>query len=169
MTEEVIGNRKHATLFILKICLTGDASRKVLLIYRIGQALRKKGYSRFSKLFFNKLQSDYGVYIGPNARIGIGLKLPHPTGIVIGDGVVIGTDVTIYQQVTIGGARIGDAQQNRYPKIGDGTIIFAGAKLIGNITVGTSCVIGANCVVNRDIPDKATAVGVPAKILGSES
>lgn len=110
-----------------------------------------------------RLEKVYGVCIGKTARLGRNLKLRHPVGIVIGDGVEIGDNVTIYQQVTLGGARIGDGKLGNYPSVGDGTVIFTGAKIIGGIAVGKNCVIGANAVVTENVPDNHIAVGVPAK------
>ena len=84
---------------------------------------------------------------------------------VIGDGVKIGKNVIIYQNVTIGGARIGDAKQSSYPEIGEGVVIFAGAVIVGKIKIGKGSVIGANAVITRDIPDNSVAAGVPARIV----
>ena len=88
--------------------------------------------------------------------------MPHPNGIIIGQGVSIGNDVVIYHQVTLGGARRGDWRAGRYPAVGDNTVIFAGAKIVGAVSVGNDCVIGANAVVNRDVPPHHVAVGIPA-------
>jgi serine O-acetyltransferase len=114
------------------------------------------------------LEKGYGVYISPNAVIGIGLKLPHPTGIVIGDGVVIGRNCIIYQQVTFGGARLGDAKDSNYPHIGDNVIFFAGAKIIGKISIKSNCIVGANSVVIKDVREGCTVVGIPARIIGDK-
>lgn len=153
------------SLRILGIALFGGGSARAILLYRLGKELHVAGFGRMASLFFRKLQTDYGIYISPKAEVAIGLKLPHPTGIVIGEGAILGRNVTIFQQVTIGGARIGEGAREGYPRIGDDTVLFAGAKLIGNITVGRSCLIGANAVVNENIPDNSTAVGVPAKVV----
>jgi serine O-acetyltransferase len=82
---------------------------------------------------------------------------------------VIGENVKIFQNVTLGGARSGDWRSKSYPVIGDDTTIFAGAVVIGRITVGRNCIIGANAVVTRDVPDNATAVGIPARIIQKDS
>jgi len=107
----------------------------------------------------------YGVYISHNAKIGKQLGLPHPTSIVIGEGVVIGADVTIYQSVTLGGRVIGDWEKGNYPQISDGCVIFAGAVIVGKVRVGKNCIVGANSVVTSDIPDYAVAVGAPARVV----
>lgn len=86
------------------------------------------------------------------AKIGPGLALPHPTGIVIGEGVRIGNGATIYQQVTIGTNR---KQGVHYPNVGNDVIIYAGAALFGNIKIGDDTVIGSNVIVASDVPPKA--------------
>lgn len=166
MLEEILKRKTKFVLFkLVKIYFFGSANIRCILIYRIGMAIRKSRFKRVGKIFFRKLERDYGVFISPNAKIGIGLKMPHPTGIVIGNKVKIGNNVTIFQQVTLGGARIGDAQKDLYPEVGDDTVLFAGAKIIGKIKVGKSCVVGANAVVIDDVPDHSTVVGNPAKVI----
>ena len=95
-----------------------------------------------------------GCYISPRATIGSGLRLPHATGIVIGDGSVIGRDVTIYQNVTLGRK---NAKHNAYPSIGNNCTIYAGAVLVGEIEVGQSSIIGANAVVQESLPERSVA------------
>jgi len=126
---------------------------------------KKNGNQRLLRYVANRLQRKHGVFISAKAEIPRSTRLRHPIGIVIGDGVSLGEGVIIYQNVTIGGARVGDVVKGNYPSIGKNTIIFAGAIIIGNIKIGNNCVIGANAVVTKDIPDNSTAVGVPAKIL----
>jgi len=116
-----------------------------------------------SKYYKLKLAKYYGIYIGQNTKIGIGLSLPHPNGIIFGDGVVIGNNVTIYQQVTFGVARREDSPAGKYPIIGDDCIFFAGAKVIGNIKIGSNVIVGANCVLNSNADDDSIYVGVPGK------
>jgi serine O-acetyltransferase len=106
-----------------------------------------------------------GLFISPGANIGVGLRLPHPVAIVIGEGVEIAEDVTIFQSVTLGGRKLGDWKDGNYPSIGAGTVIFSGAVVVGKVIIGKNCVIGANSVVTRDIPDGATAVGAPARVV----
>jgi len=97
------------------------------------------------------------------AIIGKRTRLPHPSGIVIGTGTIIDDDVTIFQQVTFGSHGRNNQQKN-YPTIKSGVIIYAGAKIVGGVTIGKDAVIGANSVVIDDIPEKTTASGVPAKV-----
>lgn len=126
--------------------------------------LRSK-HPTIAKIIANRLQKKHGVFISPSAQFDATLNLRHPVAIVIGDGVKLGKNVTIYQSVTIGGARIGDANAGNYPHIGDDTVIFSGAAIIGAVKIGKNCVIGANSVVTKDIPDGCIAAGAPARIL----
>ena len=126
---------------------------------------RRAGRIRRANRVENALQRRFSIYVSSQAGIGPGLSLPHPTGIVIGAGVRLGQGVTIYQNVTLGAARRAGDETARYPEVGDNTTIFAGAVLVGNIRVGRACIIGANSVVTSDVPDGATAVGAPARIL----
>lgn len=163
--KEIGHNKSYLFLRIFKILLVGRSSKKVLLFFRMAALLKRKNYNFLSAYINRKVEKNYGVYINREADIKPGLSFPHPIGIVIGQGVRIDEDVVIYQHVTLGGARRGDWQENNYPSIGAGTVIFSGAVIVGNIKVGKNCVIGANAVVINDIPDNSTAVGVPAKII----
>jgi len=102
------------------------------------------------------------VDIHPGAQIGRRVFIDHATGVVIGETTIIGDDVVIYQQVTLGGVSL--SKGKRHPTIGNNVIIGAGAKILGNITVGDNSKIGANSVVIRDVPPHSTAVGVPARV-----
>lgn len=130
---------------------------------------RDSNRGKLAALASNVLQRNHGVFISRKASVPKSLKLPHPVGIVIGEGVRVGERVTIYQNVTLGGARRGDWAASNYPTIGDDTIIFAGAVVVGKVKIGKHCVIGANAVVTRDVPDYATAAGVPARIVNTSS
>lgn len=99
-------------------------------------------------------QSD----ISPKAKLGEGLKLPHPNGVIIHEDAVVGNDCMIMQQVTIG--MIGEGE---VPILGDRVYVGAGAKIIGKVRVGDGARIGANAVVTRDVATGFTAVGVPAR------
>lgn len=84
-------------------------------------------------------------------------------GIVIGETSIIGNDVTIYHGVTLGGVSL--FKGKRHPTINDNVIIGAGAKVLGNITIGNNSKIGANSVILKDVPENSVAVGIPGKIL----
>jgi serine O-acetyltransferase len=104
-----------------------------------------------------------GTEIHPGAQIGRRLFIDHGMGVVIGETSTVGDDVTLYQGVTLGGT--GKEQGKRHPTVRNGVVIGGGAKVLGNITIGENCRIGANSVVLRDVPDNSTVVGVPGHIV----
>jgi serine O-acetyltransferase len=111
--------------------------------------------SRMSELF----QVD----IHPATRIGRGVFVDHGTGIVIGETAVIGDDVSMLQGVTLGGT--GAERGDRHPKIGNGVLLGAGAKVLGNITIGDYAKIASGSVVLKPVPAGCTAAGVPARLV----
>lgn len=135
---------------------------KTVFWYRISAQLYGKSglYKLIGKFLWVRLVKISACYISPTAKIGAGFKLPHATGVVIGDDVVIGDNVQIYQHVTIGRKSI---VQDGYPVIGDNVIIYAGAVLIGNIVIGNNAVIGANAVLTQNVNESEIFVGIPAK------
>ena len=104
-----------------------------------------------------------GIEIHPGAQIGRRLFIDHGMGVVIGETATVGNDVTLYQGVTLGGT--GKEHGKRHPTIGDNVVVGGGAKILGNITVGNNCRVGAGSVVTRDVPDDSTIVGVPGHII----
>ena len=170
LSTELFGKEQSGSVArIVIVYFFGSASKQSVLTYRLAKALHDTGRRRLGRILFRRLQSKFGIYISPKAEIGTGLRFPHPNGIVIGEGVKAGRDLTIYQQVTIGGARKGDAQANRYPTIGHSCILFAGCKIIGHLSVGNECCIGTNAVLLSDLPNRSTAVGVPARSIPPSS
>lgn len=106
----------------------------------------------------------FGVDIHPGARIGKGIMIDHAHSVVIGETAVVGDNVSMLHSVTLGGT--GKEHDDRHPKIGDGVLIGAGAKVLGNINIGHCCRIAAGSVVLEDIPPMKTVAGVPARIVG---
>jgi serine O-acetyltransferase len=104
-----------------------------------------------------------GIEIHPGARVGAGFFIDHGMGVVIGETAEIGNDVTIYHGVTLGGTSLDKGK--RHPTIGDRVVIGAGAKVLGNITIGADSRIGANAVVVRPAPENSVIVGVPGQIV----
>ena len=102
-----------------------------------------------SILAWRRIVKGYGCYIDPSASVGPGLRLPHPTGIVIGADVIIGANCTIYHLVTFGRRA---ADKADYPRLGDGVTVYAGATLLGGIVIGEAAVIGAHALVSQDVP-----------------
>ena len=105
----------------------------------------------------------YQLDIHPAARIGSGVFIDHGTGIVIGETATVGDDVSLLHGVTLGGT--GAQRGDRHPKIGKGVLIGAGAKVLGNITVGDYAKIASGSVVLRPVPSHCTAAGVPARLV----
>ncbi|AKC32351.1 serine O-acetyltransferase [Candidatus Pantoea carbekii] len=135
-----------------------------LQAYRIGHWLWKKGRRALALYLQNEISFSFSVDIHPAARIGRGIMLDHATGIVIGETAVVENDVSILQSVTLGGT--GKTSGDRHPKIREGVMIGAGAKILGNIDVGRGAKIAAGSVVLQPVPSHTTAAGVPARIVG---
>ncbi len=106
------------------------------------------------------------IEIHPGAQIGRRLFIDHGLGVVIGETAVVGDDVTLYQGVTLGGT--GKERGKRHPTLLDHVVVGDGAKILGNITIGRNCRIGAGSVVLRDVPDDSTVVGVPGHVIFRE-
>ena len=119
---------------------------------------------RLARVRYEVLSVLTGCDVGINARFGSNLRLPHPVGVVIHERAVIGDDCMLMQQVTIG--MLAD---HRVPTIGSRVYVGTGAKVLGGIQIGDDARIGANAVVLIDVPAGATAVGIPARILGPKS
>jgi serine O-acetyltransferase len=104
-----------------------------------------------------------GIEIHPAAQIGRRFFIDHGMGVVIGETAVVGEDVTIYQGVTLGGTS--NDRGKRHPTLLNNVVVGGGAKILGNITIGSNCRIGAGSVVLRDVPNDSTVVGVPGHII----
>lgn len=125
-------------------------------LYRMSIPFLPRLISQFSRLLTL-------IEIHPGATLGRGLFVDHGAGVVIGETTVIGQNVTIYQGVTLGGT--GKEKGKRHPTIGNNVVIGASAIVLGNITVGNNARVGAGAVVIKDVPENATVVGNPARIL----
>ncbi|MEM7721351.1 MAG: serine O-acetyltransferase EpsC [Pseudomonadota bacterium] len=111
----------------------------------------------------HRASMSLGLDIHPAARLGTGLMLDHGAGIVIGETAVVEDNVTILQNVTLGGT--GKTLGDRHPKIRHGVVIGAGANIIGNIEIGAFSKVGAGSTVLKDVPAHGTVAGVPARIV----
>lgn len=134
-----------------------------LIFYRISHWLF--GHRRF---FLARTVSQWGrgftgIEIHPGATIGEGLFIDHGAGIVVGETAEIGNNVTIYHGVTLGGT--GKDQGKRHPTIGNNVLLSTGSKVLGPFKVGDGARIAANAVVLKEVPEDATAVGVPARVV----
>jgi serine O-acetyltransferase len=140
---------------------------QALQTHRVAHWLWQRGRHSLALFLQNRMSSKFGVDIHPAARFGHGILLDHATGLVVGETAVVGNRVSILQSVTLGGT--GKVDGDRHPKIGDGVLISAGAKILGNIMVGEGAKVGAGSVVLKDVPPHMTVAGVPAKIVGRAS
>ncbi|MCM2972074.1 serine O-acetyltransferase [Larsenimonas suaedae] len=104
-----------------------------------------------------------GIEIHPGARIGRRFFIDHGMGVVIGETAEVGDDVTLYHGVTLGGTTWNKGK--RHPTLGNGVIVGAGAKILGPITLGDQARVGSNAVITKDVPEGATAVGIPGKVV----
>ena len=157
-------DRAKRIIRVASTLLLGQTSSRVAVLVSIMREQRLRGNPKMAAFCARQLQK-YGVYISSKAAVDEGLRLPHPTSIVIGEGVFIGANVTIYQSVTLGGRVIGDWENGNYPEVAEGSVLFAGVVVVGKIRIGKNCIIGANSVVLSDIPDNSVAVGAPARVV----
>jgi serine O-acetyltransferase len=131
--------------------------------HRIYHALWKRKWFFVARALSQVSRFLSGIEIHPGATIGRRFFIDHGMGVVIGETAEVGDDVTIYQGVTLGGTSLNPGK--RHPTIRDRVVIGGGAKILGNITIGENCRIGAGSVVLRDVPADSTVVGVPGHIV----
>ncbi len=134
-----------------------------LIAYRFAHRLYKWHIPLVPRIISYITRIITGIEIHPAAKIGRRFFIDHGEGVVIGATTIIGDDVLIYQQVTLGGT--GKEQGKRHPTLGNGVIVGAGAKVLGNINIGNNVRIGAGSVVMEDVPEYSTVVGVPGRIV----
>jgi serine O-acetyltransferase len=132
--------------------------------YRIAHWLWGEGRRDMARFFQMRVSEVFGVDIHPAAKIGKGIMIDHAHSIVIGETAVVGDNVSMLHSVTLGGT--GKEEEDRHPKIGDGVLIGAGAKVLGNIKIGRCSRIAAGSVVLEEVPPCKTVAGVPARIVG---
>lgn len=153
-----------------------DPGYRAVVYYRIAMFLRKVRFPKrltnlLSALILVRICRVPGVEIRTKFEIGEGLRIFHPHNIVLGAGCRIGRNVTIYNGVSLGARTLKAIDENkdvvsRYPTIEDGVTIFAGAKIIGPVTIGRNSIVGANSVVNESFPENSIIVGSPAQLVG---
>lgn len=135
-----------------------------LQAHRLAHWLWKRRHRDFAMWLQSRSSEVFQTDINPAARIGRGILLDHATGLVIGATAVVDDDVSLLHEVTLGGT--GKEAGDRHPKIKRGVLIGAGAKILGNITVGASAKVAAGSVVLHAVPANATVAGVPARVVG---
>ena len=131
--------------------------------YRISHFLYISNFKRIARALSGFSQLFTSIEIHPAAVIGQRVFIDHGIGVVIGETAIIEDDVLIYQGVTLGGVSL--THGKRHPTIKKGAVIGAGAKILGNIEIGEFAKIGANSVVVKEVPDNATAIGIPAHVI----
>jgi serine O-acetyltransferase len=135
-----------------------------LQVHRLAHYLWQKGRKELALFMQSRNSEVFCVDIHPAAQIGKGVMFDHATGIVIGETAVVENNVSILQDVTLGGT--GSESGDRHPKVREGVMIGSGAKILGNIEIGRGSKVGAGSVVLKSVPPCMTVVGVPAKVVG---
>ncbi|MBY2476765.1 serine O-acetyltransferase [Clostridioides difficile] len=134
-----------------------------MIMHRMAHALYKKKMLFTARLISQISRFMTGIEIHPGAKMGEGILIDHGMGVVIGETAEVGNRVTIYQGATLGAT--GKDTGKRHPTVGDDVLIGAGTKILGPLNIGSNSKIGANSVVVKDVPNGATVVGIPAKIV----
>ena len=164
-----IKERDPAAKSTLSVVLTYPGVKAVLL-HQIANFFHVAGFDLIARIISQMSRFFTGIEIHPGAKIGKNLFIDHGMGVVIGETSEIGNDVTIYHAVTLGGISPSidserQRHEKRHPTIGNDVVIGSGAQIIGPIKVGNGSRIAANAVVVNDVPEGATMVGVPAKVI----
>ena len=133
------------------------------LAHMISHFLYKKNLLFLARLISQIARFLTGIEIHPGATLGAGILIDHGMGVVIGETAELGDRITIYHGTTLGGT--GKEKGKRHPTVGDNVVIGAGSKVLVNIKIGSNSKIGANSVVLDDVPEGATVVGIPGKVV----
>ncbi len=134
-----------------------------LVFHRVSHALHNRNFKWTARMLSNLVRWYTGIEIHPGAKIGRRFFIDHGTGIVIGETAEIGDDVTLYHGVTLGGTSW--SKGKRHPTLENNIVVGAGAKVLGPITIKSGGRIGSNAVVTRDVPEGATVIGVPGRVI----
>jgi len=137
-----------------------------LVLYRISHKLWEWKIPILPRWLSQSARSLTGVEIHPGAQIGKSFFIDHGMGVVIGETAIVGDNVLLYQGTTLGGT--GKETGKRHPTLGNNVVVGAGAKILGDITIGDNSYIGANAVVIRSVPPNSTVVGIPGRITRQE-
>ena len=154
-------DRDPAAKYNLEILLLYPGVHAII-VYRIANFLWKKKVPFLPRLLSQTARFLTGIEIHPGVKIGKGLFIDHGMGVVIGETTIIGNNVVLFQGVTLGGT--GKETGKRHPTLENNIVVGAGAKVLGNIKIGSNSYIGANAVVIKDVPENSTIVGVPGRI-----
>jgi len=137
-----------------------------LVFYRISHKLWSWKVPILPRWLSQTARFFTGIEIHPGAQIGKSFFIDHGMGVVIGETAIVGDNVLLYQGVTLGGT--GKETGKRHPTLGNQVVVGAGAKILGNITIGDNAYIGANAVVIKNVPPNSTVVGIPGRITKQE-
>ena len=138
-----------------------------LLFHRMSHRLWRWGLKWLARMLSTLARWVTGIEIHPGAKIGRRFFIDHGMGVVIGETAEIGDDCTLYHGVTLGGTSWNKGK--RHPTLGNGVVIGAGAKVLGPLMLGDNCRVGSNAVVLKDVPEEATVVGVPGRVVGPKT
>ncbi|TWA62207.1 serine O-acetyltransferase [Azospirillum brasilense] len=134
-----------------------------LVVHRLSNAMWRRGLRWPARFLSYLARALTNIDIHPGATIGRRFFIDHGAGVVIGETAEVGDDVTLYHGVTLGGTSW--TKGKRHPTLGDGVLVGSGAKILGPITVGAHCRVGANSVVTKDVPEGMTVVGIPGRVV----
>ena len=143
--------------FLKNILPGSNLSEKIYLRYKIAHIFYLKKLKKISKFITYRTYRKYNCIISPTAQIGKNLEVPHPIGIVIGEGAIIGDNCVIYQNVTLGRKNRDCAE---YPELGNNVIVYCNSTIVGNIKIGDNSIIGCNTVVLKSVNDNSKCTGV---------
>jgi len=135
-----------------------------LQMHRISHYLWRRQRRELAGYLQSRISEVFAIDIHPAARIGVGILIDHATSLVIGETAVVGDNVSMLHEVTLGGT--GKDSGDRHPKVGNGVLIGAGAKILGNVRIGAGAKVGAGSVVLDHVPAHCTVAGVPARPVG---
>lgn len=138
-----------------------------LVCYRVSHYLWNQGRKEFALYLQSLVAETFNVDIHPAALLSGGILLDHATGFVAGETAVVEQNVSILHEVTLGGT--GKDRGDRHPKVRSGVLLGAGAKILGNVEIGTGAKVGAGSVVLKDVPKHTSVAGVPAVVIGKTS
>lgn len=160
----VVFDRDPAARSIFEVVTTYPGFH-AMVIHRLTNRLWRMEWKWLARFISHIGRWLTGIEIHPGALIGRRVFIDHGMGVVVGETAEIGDDCTLYHGVTLGGTTW--SKGKRHPTLMPGVVVGAGAKILGPITIGANARIGSNAVVVKDVPDHATAVGIPARILDS--
>lgn len=174
LREEINNILKRDPAIKSKLELILYPSLHIIIFHKFAHFLYRKKFFFLARFISQFARFLTGIEIHPGAQLGKRVFFDHGMGIVIGETAIVGDDCVIYHGVTLGNSSSSRIHMNsnnivkRHPTVKNNVMIGAGAKLLGNITIGNNAKIGANSVVLKDVPDFAVAVGVPANIVSKK-